>query len=256
VPLKRIVVDESELNIRELMFSTLNELIARSQLGAQNLRIIDGTRMYVRGGLPFYTFYRSDASDGTTLDICNSGFESGYPVPSVIPITGRYYWLDQININSFVQRGQFFALDDLDRAREKFTHGGILERSSIEVVLPDLVVLDPIEFELQVICRDLRDRLLNKLYMPPGLFRGRKIMQMDAVGRKPTSTECTDAIVDFREWRSNLEEPLWKKLSDTMRFLESRINTITARCRLAGRASPFEIELDSADEEALAGFCY
>jgi hypothetical protein len=164
--------------------------------------------------------------------------------------------LDQININSFVQRGQFFALDDLDRAREKYMHGGIIERSSIEVVVPDLVALDPIEFELQVICRDLRDGLLNKLYMPPGLFRGRKIMEMDAVGRKPTSTECTDAIVDFREWRSNLEEPLWKKFSDTMRFLESRINTIAARCRLAGRASPFEIELDSADEEALAGFCY
>ena len=77
VPLKRIVRDESELNTRELMFSTLNELIARSQLGAQNLRIIDGTRIYVRGGLPFYTFYRSGASDGTTLDICNSGFEFG-----------------------------------------------------------------------------------------------------------------------------------------------------------------------------------
>lgn len=256
VPLERIVSDESELKIRDLMFSTLDELIARSQLGAQNLRIIDGTRMYVRGGFPFYTFYRSDASDGMTVDICNSGFESGYPVPSVIPINGRFYWLDQININSFVQQGHFFALDELDQARGRHIHGGLTERCSIEVMVQNLARLDSVEFELQVLCRDLKDRLLHKLYMPPGILRGRKILQLDAIGRKPTSSECTDAIVDFREWRSTLEDAIRKKFSDTARFLDRRINTIAARCRLAGRASPFELELDPEDEEALAGISY
>lgn len=227
-------------------------MIARTQIGAKNIRIVDGQHVYVRGGDPVYFFHSSRKMPGRIVrDVCNSGFDFGRPVPIQIPADGRFYWLDQINIQGFIEVGSFCTPDALDEYRES-REAELVQLAHVESRLPDQTGLNPIELELQVLCRDLIDRLDRKLNMPPGLFHNLRIFQ---IGRhcKPTIEECVAALIDFREWRSALEEKLWFKFRGDDRLVRQRMAVIGKRCQQFGRPLPFTSRLEADDDDALGG---
>lgn len=250
VPYKRIAKDLGELEIRDTKYSSLDDMIARTQIAAQNIRIVDNQRVYIRGGDPVYVFYSSREKPGKLLaGVCNSGFEFGRPVPALIPADGRFYWLDQMNFKRFIEVGSFCTTDTLAEFRES-RETELIQLAQVQNRRPGQSALDPTELELQVLCRDLIDRLDQKLNMSPGLFRNLRLFELGIHG-KPTAAECAAALIDFRGWRSALEEILWFKFRGEERLVRQRIAVIENRCRHFGRPSPFTSRLEADDDEAL-----
>jgi hypothetical protein len=254
VPLKRIVKDIYDLQIRDTHYSSLDDSTARVQIAAQNVRIIDDQHVYVRGGVPVYIFYSSSAMPGKLLaDVCNSGFGFGRPVPISIPSDGRFDCVDQMNIKRFIEVGYFCAPDRLGELHgQPVDPARLIHVAKIDCRLPNSSSLDPIELELQLLCRDLIDLLDQKLNMPPGLLRNLEIFQGIGRHRMPTTAECVNALLNFKEWRGTLEEGLWLKFKREDRFVQGRMATIESHCREIGRLPPFRRELDSRDYDALA----
>jgi hypothetical protein len=254
VPLKHIAKDISELQIRDTHYSSLDDLTARVQIAAQNVRIIDDQHVYVRGGVPVYVFYSSSEMPGKLLaDVCNSGFDFGRPVPISIPADGRFYWVDQMNIKRFIEVGYFCAPDRLGELHgQPVDPARLIHVAKIDCRLSHSCSLDPIELELQVLCRDLIDLLDQKLNMPPGLLRNLEIFQSLGRHRRPTTAECVNALSNFREWRGTLEEKLWLKFKREDRFVQGRMAKIEGHCREIDRLSPFRRELDPRDDDGLA----
>jgi hypothetical protein len=254
VPLKHIAKDIAELEIRETHRSSFDDLTARCHIAAQNVRIIDDQHIYVRGGLPTYFFYSSQVPGELVVDVCNSGFDFGRPVPVLIPPDGRFYWLDQMNIKTFVEGGYFSGPNLLGELQGRHVDAAkVAYISEIDCRLPDMWLVDKIELELQVLCRDLIDWLDQKLNMPPGLFCNLEIFQSLGRHRKPTVTECATALLNFREWRGSLEQGLWLKFKREDRHLQRRIAMIERHCGETGRSSPFAFPLDPDDEQSLRG---
>jgi hypothetical protein len=249
VPLGNIAADYYDLMIRNVKFSSLEEMTTRAQIAAQNIRIIDDEVVYVRGGEPLCFFYRDwTQPDKMVLDIYNSGSEFGLPLPISMPANGKIHGSEQDQIIASIRKGYFCSPMKLI---DTFEPGELVEIARVEHRLQNSLVLDHIELELQFLCRDLLNWLNENPNVPPVLLQGLKLLERR--GGKPTTAECAALVSDFRERLRALQGPRWAKLVENVgRLIEARIHSVEHMCRNVDHRSPFAYKFESEDDEALA----
>lgn len=236
---------EAKIESREVFNSGRDEALGRALLAAQNVLVVDGKRAYVRGSYPLYSFYAEGDRDETCIDVFNSGFEYGRPLPTKLS-DARAHYLDEFNLRSFMAHGQVFGAgqSEDDRMGDKLTY---LARINCEVPPPPF---DLVESQLHLLCRDLFEAVDENRHLPLLVRRnGLTIYRLDSEGR-PSSKGCVRAIENLRGWLSDIDPDLRRQFRSATEYLQSRIPEIEITCRRLGRPSPFALEPE--DDETIA----
>lgn len=245
--------DVSEL-IREELYTGYPELQMASQLAAQNVRIVDDTRVYIRGGAPLLAYYRSAGSSSLTFDVFNEGFDFGCPLPAKLTTSGAD-WVDRSNFQTFVQYGQVLPvpyssdqLSEIGADENKIEHAARVE----EIRVADGSIarqFDPLALQLRLLCREFLDFLKWNPKIPDDLARYPDLLQ-GVLDREPSVSDCATTILDLDQWFGTLDykyrSVLWRK----HRYLRWRMELISSFCNRRNIPPPFVL---SPAVEALLG---
>jgi hypothetical protein len=220
-PIEQVFGSENELKICDRLYSGLDEMLARVQRASQNILICGGNRkVYIRGGDPIF-FFRPSAKrppETVSVEICNSGFEFGQPTPIVIPANCKFDGTEWDRMRGSIRYGEVCGLSQIGDLRREFDRARLIQPVQVEAMLCT-GLLDPLACQLQLLCRDLIDRLEKKKDMPPEIFHGLKLFRGIGRDRLPTARECDFALREFRRWCRTLDTELRGKLNGEYHFL-------------------------------------
>ncbi|MGY2938512.1 hypothetical protein ACVWZ6_008114 [Bradyrhizobium sp. GM6.1] len=162
---------------------------------------------------PLYSFYAKGNRDKTCIDVFNSGFEYGRPLPTKLSDARAHYWTNLICV-------PLWRMARFSRRANPKTAGWAI----IKHIWPKSIAgcprrpFDLVESQLHLLCRDLFEAVDENRHLPLLVRRnGLTIYRLDSEGR-PSSKGCVRAIENLRGWLSDLDPDLRRQFRSAVSF--------------------------------------
>jgi len=234
--------------VGRIVGSTEEEMRTMVERAAENLLLIDDENLLIRGGEPIYVAPRDTKIPHHTLfaDVANSGlaFGSALPLDPLLRLDEGTPAAPAINAAAI--EGRIF------RFSSGFAHDPTCNVHKFE---NRSTTFDPIDFQIRACLRQLSTRIeqtLDRSKLPQETLHSAKAFTHFRRYIGYTTIECATYLRDFMRWYRDLPLKHGYRFRAEYDLILRCIASVTQRCRCGGLSSPFESQLDPADEEALS----
>lgn len=235
--------------VGRIVGSTEREMQTMAAGAVQNLIMVDGEHLFVRGGEPIWVT-PPDLGDKRSLlfgEIANSGAAFGSALP-LNPVSSA----DDSGLTA----------SDINAAAIEGRIDGILKAAARHPIY-DIRILgdcppkfDPIDFQIRACLRELSrrvERALSRPKLSQEVFRSAVVFTDIKQYIGHTTTECAATLRVFLNWYRYLPLRQGYEFRTSYDLVRTCIAAIEARCRREGIVSPFEQwRLEPADDDVLS----
>lgn len=236
------------LFVGRVVASTEQKMQTRAAGAANNLMMVDGDHLFVRGGEPIWIGPRNRQGAPSHLfgEIANSGAAFGSALPLNPVSTAGENELTISDINAAAIAGR------INRVLRTAARHPVYDIQILEDCRPKF---DPIDFQIRACLRELSrqvERAINRPKLSQAVRRSATILTDIDLFTDQTTTECAATLRVFVNWYRYLPVEQGYEFRAAYDLVLTCIGAIEARCTREGLKSPFEPwRLEPADEEAL-----
>lgn len=235
--------------VGQIVGSTEQEMQTMAAGAAQNLIMVDGEHLFVRGGEPIWVTPRDLRGKRSHLfgELANSGAAFGSALPLDPVSSADENGLTTSDINAAAIEGR---IDGILRAAARHP---IYDIRILEDCPPKF---DPIDFQIRACLRELSTRVkraLNRPKLSQEILRSAAIFTDIKQCIDATTDECAAILRVFLNWYRYLPLRQGYEFRTSYDLVRTSIAAIEARCRREGIVSPFEQwRLEPRDDDALS----
>lgn len=235
--------------VGRIVGSTEQEMQTMAAGAAQNLIVVDGEHLFIRGGEPIWVAPRDLRGKRSHLfgELANSGAAFGSALPLDPVSSADENGLTTSDINAAAIEGR---IDGILRAAARHP---IYDIRILEDCPPKF---DPIDFQIRVCLRELSTRVrraLNRPKLSQEVRRSAAIFTDIKQCIDATTDECAAILRVFLNWYRHLPLRQGYEFRTSYDLVRTSIAAIEARCRREGIVSPFEQwRLEPRDDDALS----
>lgn len=235
--------------VGRIVGSTEQEMQTMAASAAQNLILVEGEYLFIRGGEPVWVAPRDLHGAPSHLfgELANSGaaFGSALPLNPVPPVDENGLTTSDINAAAIEGR--------IDRILRAAARHPIYDIRILEDCPPKF---DPVDFQIKACLRELSTRVersLNRPKLSQEVLRSAAIFTDIKQHIEATTAECAATLRVFLNWYRYLPLKQGYEFRTSYDLVRTSIAVIEARCRREGIISPFEQwRLEPTDDDVLS----